>query len=328
MRASFIFVILRKKFMRRFFVFLLLTFIALPTLEAQRYKDARTYYREFQSQSRRLNIKNMRYLEAVAKGSDERMVAKFREMVLEQLKETKRDLGRVGAYNEDDVLWKEYMTAIDMYIEAYSTDFGKAQALSADKYTSYEKLKAYYEASSVAEVKLLDANFKIEKAEDFFAKTYKVDLRRDTAAINKALRLDDITMYTRDLALIYYRVDAHLLAIFKAVDVNRTDTLSKVITDLRKDIRIAQAEIEEVGDYKGDEDLVDFILGFIEEIDGSIDEELRPAAEILEARYQDQENLADAKDAMADYKAWHDDMALDFFAVREEMILAELEVEY
>tara|TARA_R110002050_G_scaffold78910_1_gene168722 strand:- start:13219 stop:14163 length:945 start_codon:yes stop_codon:yes gene_type:complete len=314
--------------MKRLFVFLLLTCIALPSLKAQRYKDARSYYREFQSQSRRLNVKNMRYLEAVAQGSDERMVAKYREMVLDQLKETKRDLGRVGAYKEDDVLWKEYMKAIDMYIEAYSTDFGKAQELSAEKYTSYENLKAYYEASSVAEIKLLDANFKIEKAEDFFAKTYKVDLRRDTAAINKAARLDDITVYTRDLALIYYRVDAHLLAIFKAVDENNTDTLSKVITDLRKDIRVAQSEIEEVGDYKGDDDLVDFILGFIEGIDESIDEELRPTAEVLEARYQDQESLADAKDAMADYKAWHDDMALDFFEVRKEMILAELEEEY
>ena len=112
------------------------------------------------------------------------------------------------------------------------------------------------------------------------------------------------------------------------MDENNTDTLSKVITDLRKDIRVAQSEIEEVGDYKGDDDLVDFILGFIEGIDESIDEELRPTAEVLEARYQDQESLADAKDAMADYKAWHDDMALDFFEVRKEMILAELEEEY
>lgn len=328
MSPSSIFVSLSKKYMKRILILFLLTFIALPSLEAQRYRDARSYYREFQSQNRRLNIKNMRYLEAVAQGLDERRVAKFREMVLDQLKETKRDLGRVGAYNEDDILWKEYMAALDMYIEAYSKDFGKAQELSAEKYTSYENLKEYFEAASVAEVKLLDANYKIEKAEDYFAKTYKVDLRRDTAAIGKALRLDDVTVYTRDLALIYYRVDAHVLAIFRAIEENETDTLSMIITDLRKDIRVAQSEIEEMGDYKGDDELKDFVLGFIEEIDQSIEEELRPAAEILESRYQDQESLADAKANMEDYRLWHDDMALEFFEVRKELIMYELETEY
>ena len=314
--------------MKRLFILFLLTFIALPSLEAQRYSDPRSYYREFQSQNRRLNVKNMRYLEAVAQGLDERRVAKFREMVLDQLKETKRDLERVGPYKEDDVLWKEYMAAIDLYIEAYSKDFGAAQELSAEKYSSYENLKAYYEAASVAEIKLLDANYKIEKAEDYFGKTYQVDLRRDTAAIGKALRLDDVTVYTRDLALIFYRVDAHLLAIFKAVDENKTDTLSIIITDLRKDIRVAQSEIEEIGDYKGDDALKDFVLGFIEDIDASIDEDLRPAAEILEARYQDQESLADAKAEMEDYRAWHDDKSLDFFEERKELILYEIEAEY
>jgi len=314
--------------MKRLLIFLLLTFIALPSLEAQRFKDPRAYYREFQSQSRRLGIKNMRYLEAVAQGSDERRVAKFREMVLDQLNETKRDLGRVGSYNEDDILWKEYMAALDMYIEAYDSDFGAAQKLSPEMYSSYENLKAYYEAASIAEIKLLDANFKIEKAEDYFAKTYKIDLRRDTAAIGKALRLDDVTVYTRELALIYYRVDAHLLAIFKAVEDNNTDTLSIIITNLRKDIRVAQSEIEEVGDYKGDDGLVDFVLAFIEDIDGSIDEDLRPTAEILEGRYQDQKSLADAKADMEDYRLWHDDIALDFFEARKELILYELELEY
>jgi hypothetical protein len=180
----------------------------------------------------------------------------------------------------------------------------------------------------VAEIKLLDANYKIEKAEDYFGKTYKVDLRRDTAAIGKALRLDDVTVYSRDLALIFYRVDAHLLAIFKAVDENKTDTLSIIITDLRKDIRVAQSEIKEIGDFKGDDGLKDFVLGFIEDIDASIDEELRPAAEILEARYQDQESLADAKADMEDYREWHDEKSLDFFEERKELILDEIEKEY
>jgi hypothetical protein len=313
--------------MKRLFIFLLLTFIALPNVEAQRFKDARTYYREFQSQSRRLAIKNMRYLEAVAQGNDERQIAKFREMVLDQLKDTKRDLGRVGPYNEDDVLWKEYMTALDMYLDAYDSDFGKAQGLSAEKYTSYENLQAYFAAASVAEIKLLDANFKIEKAEDFFAKTYNVDLRRDTAAQSRSLRLDDITVYTRELALIYYRVDAHILAIFKAVDENNTDTLSKVITDLRKAIRVAQSEIEEVGEFNGEDDLVEFVLGFIEEVDASIDAELRPITEVLESKYQDQSDLAASKADMDDYREWHDNMTLDFFEVRKELILDVLLVE-
>jgi hypothetical protein len=48
---------------------------------------------------------------------------------------------------------------------------------------------------------------------------------------------------------------------------------------------------------------------------------------VIEAKYQDQSDLSESKSDMDDYRAWHDDMALDFFEIRKELILDVLLVD-
>lgn len=309
-------------------VLCLLAFIQPQDLVAQRYRDARSYYREFGNQNRRITIKNMRYLEAVTRGDDPRKVSKFRQMVLEQVKQTKRELGRVGAYKEDDVLNREFMAALDLYIDAFENGFGKADELTANQYNSYEDLLKYHKAAEEAELQMIDAAYKIEAAEDYFAKTYQVDLRRDSAMLWKMERLDRCVVYTRKLTEIFFRVDAELRSLFKAVDADSTDNLSVIITDLRKAVRTAQSELEEVEEFDGDEGLEEFVFDYLEQVNASIDEELRPMAETFEFQYKDQDDLADAKDQYLGYKDWHAEMNLEFKEVKAEVVTDYLEEEY
>jgi hypothetical protein len=190
--------------MKRALLLLLLALVAAPNLEAQRFKDPRSYYREFYSQSRRIQTKNLRYVEAVARGDDARVVNKFRQMVVDQLKDSRKAIERVGPYKDDDVLHREYLAGLDMYLEAYENDFGAAEELTANRYNSLKDLEAYYEAANTAEVKVLDAAYKIEKAEDYFGKTYQVDLRRDTVMAERFLRLDEIIVMVREVTLEYF----------------------------------------------------------------------------------------------------------------------------
>lgn len=313
--------------MKKLLGLLILLFIASPSMEAQRFKDARSYYREFQSQNRKISIKNMRYLESVVKELDARRINKFREMVVDQLKDSKRKLSKVGPYKGDDVLHREYMESLDLYLEAFEKDFGAAEELTAKRYDSYEDLQKYYETANAAEMKMLDAAFKIEKAEDFFGKTYTVDLRRDSATIYKQEKLDEITVYTREITLIYFRVDAELRALFKAIEADKADTLGVIITNMRKSLRAAQTEVEGIEPFEYDGALEDQLLYYLEEIDASIDEELRPMAEAFQFKYKDQADLEEAQDMLEDLKLWHEEITFEYFETQRGLITDYLEDE-
>lgn len=311
--------------MKRALLLLLLALVAAPNLEAQRFKDPRSYYREFYSQSRRIQTKNLRYVEAVARGDDARVVNKFRQMVVDQLKDSRKAIERVGPYKDDDVLHREYLAGLDMYLEAYENDFGAAEELTANRYNSLKDLEAYYEAANTAEVKVLDAAYKIEKAEDYFGKTYQVDLRRDTVMAERFLRLDEIIVMVREVTLEYFRVDAELQRLFNAIDSSKTDELNAIITDLRRSIKKAEVELGSKEPIDGYEDLHDQAFFFFDEVNNAIDEELRPMAEVFEFKYKDQDDLEDAQNTLASFKEFRDDMYAEFFAVRKDLILDYLE---
>jgi hypothetical protein len=311
--------------MKRLLSVLFLLAFVVPQAQAQRYKDARSYYREFQSTNRKISAKNMRYTEAVARGDDARRVNKFREMVISQLKDSHRVITRVGSFNDDAVLHKEYLGALDMFIEAFEVDFGAADELTKNRFNSYQDLQAYYAAANAAEIKVLDASYKIEKAEDYFAKKYTVDLRRDTVMQAKFLGIDEMTVYMREVTLTYFRVDADLQHLFNAIDAGQTDSLSDIITNLRRSAKTAMLELEGINAIDGYEDVIEQALYFFEEVNGSIDKDLRPMAEVFEFKYKDQDDLAEAQETLADFKAFHKNMRADYFETRSALIMEFIE---
>jgi len=297
----------------------------MPNLEAQRFKDPRSYYREFSSQTRRIQTKNLRYVEAVAKGDDARIINKFRQMVVDQLMDSRKIIDRVGAYQDDEVLQREYLAGLDMYIEAYTVDFGAAEELTANRYKSLENLEAYFKAANEAEIKVLDAAYKIEKAEDYFGNKYQVDLRRDTVIAEKLLKLDEIIVSMREVTLEYFRVDAQLQKLFAAIAADSTDDLGLIISDLRKAVKTAEIELESKEPVRGFDDLHDQAYFFFDEVNAAIDKDLRPMAEVFQFKYKDQRDLEDAQGMLTQYQEFRDEMYAEFFEVRTELILDYLE---
>lgn len=294
-------------------------------LEAQRFRDPRSYYRNFQSEGRRLQMKNLRYLEAVAKGDDARRINKFREMVVEQVKDSKKALERVGPYQDDDVLIREYMAGLDMYLEAFEKDFGAAEELTAKRYDSFEDLQNYFDAANAAELKMIDAAYKIEKAEDYFAKTYDVDLRRDEEMLAKLAKIDEVSLHIRDMSMAFFRVDSELQKIFKAVENGNGDTMADLLGDLRRGVKEARTMIDEAPEFKGRQYLKDETLYFLDDVDRSIDNELRPIAETLVNRYLSQKDQDKALKKFERYVENHQKNREDFKVARTDVISYYLE---
>ena len=306
--------------MIRILSLLLLVAFALST-EAQKYKKPEQYYREFQSQSRKIDRKNFLYLEAVLKDEDERKVSKYREMMVDQLKDSRQEIGRIGDYDGYDILQREYMNALDMYINAFEKDFGVAEELTAKRYDSYEDLKAYFDAVTKAEGEMLDASYKIEKAEDHFAKMHFFTIERDEEMEEQFRKLDEVTLYTRDMVLSFFRVQQHSKRFLAAIKEDNKDSLNYILTDLQKDIRVSKEEVAEYAEFDGNDNLVKYLNWYLDEMTVEVEENLRPLAEKLKNDYLDEKDYDRAQKDLEKFIGRYNDYQDEFFEIKNDLIL-------
>lgn len=303
------------------YVFILfLSFLFVAPASAQRGKDARGYFKNFQSESRKIGRKNYIYLEAIVKGADERRIIRYREMVVEQLQDSKRVIARVGDYNGDDVLVREYSEGLEMYIKAFGELFKVSDSLNPYKFNSYEDLLAYHTQLEKAEQLMIDASFKMKKAEEYFAKQYKVDLRVDEKMEEEYRMLDEVTLYARDMTEIFFRVDAQAQAFIGAAARNHADSLPLIVKNMRRAISESKDEIYAYTDVPENDRLKRDVTYYLEDIEGDLEDVLVRVSEALGNAYLEESEYKDAQDDLERFVDRNSDYREDFFASRADLI--------
>lgn len=281
------------------------------TAEAQRYSDPRSYYREFFSENRRIQMKHMRLMESQLRGDEERRVKRYRQMVGEQIQESLQAVRRLGGYQGDSTLRREYINALEMYNKAFNTTV--SDSLSENPMQSYAKLEAYYTAVEESEGLAFDAAYKIEKAEDYFARQYNVDLRRDKEMLQQKDRMDKAMLHGRDVTLSFIRVYAKvekILAYLEDVDYEN-DTLPDMMTELRKAIATSKEDVPQLMEFE-EEALAEFLEDYLEDIEDELNKNLTPIAETLRNEYVAEDDYEDAKDDLEDFQEWHEEVMEDY----------------
>lgn len=302
----------------RILLALLFTF-SLFGAAAQKYKDPRQYYRVFANENRKIKRKNLMFFEASIKGEDERRVQKYREMVVEQLRESAKEIDRVGAYEDYEILKREYADALELYIKAFDDQLGDAWALKDSMYNSWEHLNKYYDALEKAETSMLDAAYKIEEAEQHFTQKYYVDRRIDEETELTYERLDEITPHVRDMTIAFYRVHMQVEKFLEAIENQQRDTLGQMVTNIRKSIRTSQEEVADWADFEED-DLFEETVDYMEDISEEIDEVLRPIAEAYSNEYLAEDEYEDAEDQLERFKSWYNDLVADWKETKTELV--------
>lgn len=306
--------------MLRKLTFIILCFSIFGSAFAQRGgADPRTYYREFQSQSRRVMIKVMRYMEGTVRNEDPRRIIRYQEMVQEQLVESKRAIARIGAFNGDSLLRREFLRGLEMYQAAFSEEFSDA-SLIENKYNSYEDLAKYYEAQNKSDLKLFDAAFIIEKAEDHFGKSYDVDLRRKPEDKELFDKLDLLSIYTQELTLAYFKTDAQLLHLIEAAEAGKADTLLNITKDLRYAISESKRDMQDLPEFDGKDWFEKEVEFYLNEITQALDQEIVPTAELLSNKFLPGDEYDDAMKDLEDIKEWQVDAREDFFKTLNEVV--------
>lgn len=300
------------------FVIFLIGFSTIA--EAQRYRNPEQYLREFTNQNRKINKKNLMYLEASLKGKEERRLVRYREMVVEQLKESRQELERVGPYEDYEILQREYVDALTIFIDAYENDFGIAEELIKNRYNSYKDLQKYYEAVYEAEDKMLKASYKMEAAEDHFANTHFFNIERDQEVIEQYAKLDEVTLYTRDMTLCFFRVDAEVREYLGVTSRGNTDSLDQILLDMREAIKTSSEEVAEYSDFEGEDDLYKETLYYLEEIKEEMNETLQPLSRQLQNEFLDEGEYRDTQKDLEKFVSRHEDLVEEFFEVKRDLI--------
>jgi hypothetical protein len=305
---------------RRFFLLLFVLSLGLPMI-AQRGKNAaRGYFKNFESETRRISRKNYLYLSASVRGDDQKRVDRYRELVVEQLHDSKKAINRLKPYQEDDVLLREYKDALDLYLKAFEEQFKVADSLNATKFESFENMKRYFEQVEAAELNAIDASYKIKKAEEYFAGKFDVALRRDEEAEEEYRLLDEVTLYARDMTEIFFRVDTHTRAFIEAAAENNTDTLSAIVQAMRGAIKESENQLAEYTQDLENDRLRRDVEYYLEDMAEEVDLNLRALAEDLDNPYLEEKDFKYAKRDLENFTYRMEDYREDFFDGRQYLI--------
>ncbi len=305
--------------MKRYLILLFAVCLSLPAL-AQRYRNPSQYYRQFANENRKIDRKNLIFLTAVVKGEEKRRTDKYQEMVLDQLRDSKKEVDRIGPYEEYDILQREYSQGLENYIKVYQVGFDSAAYFYKNRYANYDTLQAYHKYMAKAEGKMFDAAYKLRASEDHFAKRYYVEPNRDPEIEDAFRRLDEVILYTRDMDLAFFKVNQEVQNWLDAIAAEKRDTLHQLVTQLRRAIRSAQEDIASYEDFEGEDDLYKMVKDYLAEINEEVDENFRPLSDAFANAYLDPDEYRDAERALERVQRWHEQVRADYLDTRADVI--------
>lgn len=289
-------------------------------MEAQRYSNPSQYLRQFNNQKRKVDIKTLLYLESSIKAQDPRRVKKYHEIVLEQMKESLKEVERIGDYNGDEVLQREYVAGFEMMVQVFDKDFRKAEELRDSMDESFEHLQRYYATITGAEDLMYEASYKMEAAEDHFSNTHYLEFERDQEIVDRFNNLDEATLHSRDMSLAFFRVEYEVQTLMDHINGQEMDSIEADIVRVKEAIGLSQTDLAEYADFEGEDDLIRELEDYLADILEEVNYNLIPLAEKLQNRYLDEKDYESAQKDLQRFVDRHEGRVEDFYETRADFI--------
>src|SRR5690606_13824121 len=113
--------------------------------------------------------------------------------------------------------------------------------------------------------------------------------------------LDEVTLYSRDMTLSFFRVDAQARKFLGAVQRDHLDSLPLIVTEMRKAIKTSQEEVEEYADFEGEKDLYNELVDYLEEMEDEVNENLAELAQNLQNEFLDEKQREEAQKQLKNF---------------------------
>ena len=310
--------------MNKFILSALLILIGFGSVEAQRYRNPSQYLRQFNNQKRKADIKTLLYLEASLKNEDPRRVTRYLEIVTEQMKESKKEVERIGSYKDDVILQREYVAGFELMVAVFEKDFRKVESLRDSAYDSFENLQEYYAQVTAAEDLMYEASYKMEAAEDHFINANYLEFERDQELVQRFDDLDEASLHSRDMTIAFFRVEYQVQQMMDHIKGQELDSIESDIIDIKEAINISGKEVKEYSDFEGEDWLIKELEDYLEDMLEEVNFNLIPLAEKLQNRYLGEKEYANTQKDLERFVDRHEGRVEDFYETREDFVWAYL----
>lgn len=156
----------------------------------------------------KIKVKTWDYLQAVAKGSDGRLVETNRERLLAEIEVAASEIRRVPAFNGSYELRDALLTYFMRSGQILREDYDNILDMEAIANQTYDAMEAYLLAKEKANEKLEEAYFDLIRAQKKFADENKIMLHRpdDDVMTQKIEKTGLLLSYYNKIYLIFFRV--------------------------------------------------------------------------------------------------------------------------
>jgi hypothetical protein len=145
--------------------------------------------------------KNMEYLQYSVHSDDIGVVEQKRMALIEQIQQSLKTVRAMSPYEGDSKLRDEIGSVFEAYLASFRVEFSRVNTLKLSSRQSYEAMEQYLNATTAAEKKLDEAGTRAARAQEAFAKKYKIQLLEDEEKAGGASLLTQMNDYYRGIFL-------------------------------------------------------------------------------------------------------------------------------
>ncbi len=231
---------------------LLSTFFALSAF-AQEANDPGVYLGFIGAQYDQISESMMSYTSAAAHGKGARKVEKRRVELLQQVKESERNVRRMKPFQKETRLRDSVVSYFNLCYHVLNEDYAKILNMEEIAEQSYDLMEAYLLAKELAESKLDSAAERAGAEYKAFAASNGIKLIEGSSKVADKMKIaGKVNAYQKELFLVYFKSYKNELYFLEAVSKGNVSAMEQSISALKASTDEALAKLTKIQTYNGD----------------------------------------------------------------------------
>jgi uncharacterized protein YjgD (DUF1641 family) len=240
----------------------MILFLTTIILSAQ--QSAVDYLNTVNQQKNEVVFTTMDYVVATVHSEDPNAVDRKRIEVIRRIDMSINNLRSIESFEGNNKLKKEAVRVLELYKQAFTTEFNEANLLKQKKEESYEAMEDYFEAQAKAEEKLEKAGDEFEEVVMDFAADYKIEINWDTKMLDELESINQANHYIRTVFLEYFRVSKMNAAYSDALLEKKVKEMKENRSEMFVEAGKALSKVRSVGKFRDESGYYDAAIALLE----------------------------------------------------------------
>ena len=206
--------------MKPSFFFLFFSFFVFSAnVKAQDFDKPLEYMKHIGTQQMNISKKFLSYASASAHGKKDKKVESLRSKLLDEVQEARMNINAMPSFKGDKSYRDTAVTFMKLYYNVLNEDYSKIVNMEEVAEQSYDAMEAYMLAKEMAEIKLDEANDRLNKAEKGFASANNITLLESSSEMSTMMeQFSEINKYHNVIYLIFFKPYKQEVYLMEAIE--------------------------------------------------------------------------------------------------------------